>query len=75
MRSISHEYKTRGFKLIWTLTLSNSHTSSIDVLCYWDWLFSLSFEIFRWFSRDVFCLFLDVNLSSLFIVGEPSHRV
>jgi hypothetical protein len=27
--------------------------------------------------RDIFCLFylLDVDLSSLFIVGEPPHRV
>jgi hypothetical protein len=67
--------------------------SSIDVLCYLDWFFSLSFGIFRGFygvcSRCFLDLFpivwgcplssfldvFDVDLSSLFIVGEPPHRV
>ncbi len=60
-----------NFRLVQTLSWSNSHTSSIDVLCYWDWFFSLSFGIFRGCLLDV----LDVDLSSLFIVREPTHKI
>jgi hypothetical protein len=56
------------------LAWSNSATSSIDVLCYRDWFFSLSFGMFQGFS-GIFLDFLNVYLSSLFIVGEPPHRV
>jgi hypothetical protein len=78
VRSISREHKIQGFNLLRTLAWSNIPTSSINVLCYWDWFFSLSFRAFRGFLSDVFRIFslvLDVDLSSLFIVGEPPHRV
>jgi hypothetical protein len=70
-RSISCEYKAWGFRLVRPHMWSNSPTFSIDVLCYWDWFFSLSFTIFRGFLPDV----LNMDLSSLFIVDEPPHRV
>jgi hypothetical protein len=49
-RSSSCEHKTRRFRLVRALAWSNSPTSSIDVLCYWDWFFSLSFGNFQVFS-------------------------
>jgi hypothetical protein len=68
----------RVFRLVWALTWSKSPTSSIYVLCYWDWLFSLSFQIFSGCLRDVpwdFSDVFNVDISSLFIVGESPHRV
>jgi hypothetical protein len=45
------------FRLVRALVWSNSPTPSIDVLCYWDWLFSISFGIFPGSLGDVFSLF------------------
>jgi hypothetical protein len=36
MRSILREHNAWGFRLIQTLTWSNTPTSSINILCYWD---------------------------------------
>jgi hypothetical protein len=57
VRSISCEHKAWGFRLVRALKWSNSPTSSIDVLCHWDWFFSLSFGIFRVFFRESFGIF------------------
>jgi hypothetical protein len=38
-------------------------------------MFSPYFQLFRVCFRPLFLPVLDMDLSSLFIVGEPSHRV
>jgi hypothetical protein len=68
VRSISREHKAQCFRLFQALAWSNSHTSNI---MYYAIEIGYSLFLSGSFWGDV----LDVDLSSLFVVGEPPHKV